>query len=79
MLASPEKLSAQRSALERDWLQFMNEDAAIQALAKVGLFSEVHADFVDGVFTSTERDETDGPDSFEVEIGNFARPPCSLL
>ena len=71
MLASPEKLSPQLVSLQRDWLPFMKDDPAIQALAKVGRYSEVHADFVDGVFTPPERDDAAGPDSFEVEIGNF--------
>lgn len=71
MLAAPEKLRAQSSSLQRDWLHFKQCDPAIQALKSVGRYSEVHADFVDGVFSPTDRDETGGPDSFEVEIGNF--------
>ena len=31
----------------------------------------VHPDFIDGVFTPQERNEGGGPDSFELEIGNF--------
>ncbi len=71
MLASPEKLRVQYSSLERDWLHFKERDPAIQALKSVGRYSEVHADFVDGVFTPSARDEVGGPDSFEIEIGNF--------
>ena len=65
MLASPEKLGGQLVSLHRDWLRFMKDDPAVQALRKVGCYSEVHADFVDGAFTPAERDETGGPDSFE--------------
>jgi hypothetical protein len=71
LLASPAKLSGQLRSLQKEWLRFQETDPAILALRRVGLYSEVHADFVDGAFAPVERDETGGPDSFEVEIGNF--------
>src|SRR5262249_54441322 len=71
MLASPEKLRAQSSSLQKEWLQFKEADPAIQILKTIGRYSEVHADFVDGVFSTPMRDEAAGPDSFEIEIGNL--------
>jgi predicted nucleotidyltransferase len=71
MLASPEKLAPQRQLLEKEFRRFEESDPVVQALKQVGRYSDVHSDYVDGVFTPSEQDEAAGPDDFEVGIGNF--------
>jgi hypothetical protein len=71
MLASPEKLRPQKEILETEFRRFEERDPSVQVLKHVGRYSEVHSDYVDGVFTPLEQDEAAGPDDFEVGIGNF--------
>jgi predicted nucleotidyltransferase len=71
VLANPKSLQSQLNQLEADWAKFEETDAAIKALRTAGRYSEVHLDFVDGVFIPQERDEAAGPDDFELGIGNF--------
>ncbi|MEJ2596704.1 MAG: hypothetical protein P8Z00_00145 [Anaerolineales bacterium] len=71
VLANPASLRSQFVRLEADWAIFEESDPAIQALKTTGKYSEVHLDFIDGVFAPQERDEAAGPDDFELGIGNF--------
>ena len=71
MLAKPDQSRSQLSIMESAWEEFEKSNPAIQALYKVGRYSVVHPDFINGVFTPREQDESDGPDDFEVQIGNF--------
>lgn len=71
ILARPERLGMPLSALESEWEQFEQTHPTIAALAKVGKYSVVHPNFIDGVFEIQERDEAAGPDDFEVGLGNF--------
>ncbi|MBX7233079.1 MAG: nucleotidyltransferase domain-containing protein [Caldilineales bacterium] len=71
ILARPERLAAPLSMLEVAWEHFEQSNPAITALAKVGKYSVVHPNFLDGVFEPGERDEAAGPDDFELGIGNF--------
>ncbi len=71
VLARPEKLASQRAALESEWEAFYQRDAVFNRLRLVGRYSEVHLDFVDGVFVPYEQDEAAGPDDFEVGVGNY--------
>ena len=71
MLAKPDPSRSQLSALETGWEEFENSNPAVKALCKVGKYSVVHPDFINGVFIPREQDEADGPDDFEVQIGNF--------
>ncbi len=71
LLATPERLRAQRSALESAWASFEATNPTIEALSKAGKYSVVHPDFIDGIFALQERDEAAGPDDFELGIGNF--------
>lgn len=71
VLAKPELLRPQFGALEAGWAKFEETNQTIKALEKVGKYSVVHPDFVDGVFAPRERDEAAGPDDFELGIGNF--------
>ncbi|MEI2691688.1 MAG: hypothetical protein V9H69_19095 [Anaerolineae bacterium] len=38
---------------------------------QAGKYSVVHPNLVNGVFAPQERDEAAGPDSFELQVGNF--------
>jgi predicted nucleotidyltransferase len=71
VLANPASLQPQLSQLEADWAKFEESNAAIRALKNVGKYSEVHLDFIDGVFAPPERDEAAGPDDFELWMGNY--------
>jgi predicted nucleotidyltransferase len=71
VLAKPEILHTQLTAIGSAWDRFEQTDAAITAMKQVGKYSVVHPDFIDGVFTPQERNEGGGPDGFELEIGNF--------
>jgi predicted nucleotidyltransferase len=71
VLARPEILNPHLGTWEKEWEEFNRTHAAIQSLERVGRYSQVHLDFSDGVFVPWEQDEVAGPDSFEVEIGNF--------
>lgn len=71
MLAKPDESRSQLSALEAGWTEFEKSNQAIKALYKVGKYSVVHPDFIHGIFIPQEQDEADGPDDFEVQIGNF--------
>jgi hypothetical protein len=71
MLAKSESSRSQLSALEAGWEEFEKSNQAVKALYKVGKYSVVHPDFINGVFIPQEQDEADGPDDFEVQIGNF--------
>jgi predicted nucleotidyltransferase len=71
VLARPDILNPHLSTWEKQWEDFNRTHPLIQTLKTVGKYSEVHLDFSGGVFAPQERDEAAGPDSFEVEIGNF--------
>jgi len=71
MLAGPAPSRSPLSALEAGWLDFEKSNRTIKSLYEVGKYSVVHPDFINGVFTPREQDEADGPDDFELQIGNF--------
>ncbi|MDQ2690462.1 MAG: hypothetical protein M3Y68_00340 [Chloroflexota bacterium] len=71
MLARPDPSRSSLSDLEKGWTELEASNKTIQALYNVGKYSVVHPDFIHGVFTPGEQDETAGPDDFEVQIGNF--------
>ena len=71
MLAKPGEARASLKDLEAGWEDFEKSSEVIQNLYKVGKYSVVHPDFINGVFKPREQDEAAGPDDFEVEVGNF--------
>lgn len=71
MLARPDESESQLQELEAGWQQLEKSSEVIQDLYKMGKYSVVHPDFIHGVFTPGEQDETAGPDDFEVQVGNF--------
>jgi predicted nucleotidyltransferase len=71
MVLLPHKASAnKRSELERRWVDFYEADTVFDKLQRVGRFSHVDLDFVDGCFVPKPRGWTSGPDDFELEVGN---------
>ena len=57
MLAKPDPSRSQLSALEAGWEKFEKSNQAVKALYKVGKYSVVHPDFINGVFIPREQDE----------------------
>ncbi|HSK66696.1 MAG TPA: hypothetical protein VK888_07190, partial [Anaerolineales bacterium] len=53
------------------WNAFEKSSQAVQDLYRTGKYSVVHPDFISGVFTPGEQDESAGPDDFELQVGNF--------
>ncbi len=71
MVLLPQKaLSRKRTVLKRHWNDFYEKDIVFDHLRRVGEYSHVDLDFVDGCFMPKPRDWTSGPDDFELEIGN---------
>ena len=70
VLLEPETLDHRRGALEAAWEEFNARHPALIALRKIARFTHVDLDFIDGDFRPTPRGWTDGPDAFELEIGN---------
>ena len=70
-LAKPEPTRSQFHELEAGWIEFEKTNPDIQALYKVGKYSVVHPDFINGIFQPHEQDESAGPDDFEIQVGNF--------
>ena len=70
ILVPPELPAFQRSVLENAWQRYYAQHDAFRTVRAVGAFSQVDLDIVDGVFASRPRGWTDGPDEFELEIGN---------
>ena len=70
-LAKADPTRSQFNDLETGWVEFEKTNPNIQALYKVGKYSVVHPDFINGVFQPREQDESAGPDDFEIQVGNF--------
>lgn len=70
ILIPPEAPLTVKTVLERKWNNFYETDPVFKKLQKVGEYSHVDLDFVDGCFKPKPRDWTSGPDEFELEIGN---------
>ncbi|MGE5775786.1 MAG: hypothetical protein ACM33V_06175 [Chloroflexota bacterium] len=71
MLAKPDSSHSSLKDLEAGWEKFEKSNPVLEALYKAGEHSVVHPDFISGVFIPREQDEAAGPDSFELEVGNF--------
>jgi predicted nucleotidyltransferase len=71
VLVNNSSLLAQRDSLEKEWNLFQHTSPAILALRDVGQYSEVHLDFIDGLFTPAEQEVGGVQDAFELEIGNY--------
>lgn len=71
ILVSQKTLLTKETALEQQWNSFYKKAPIFKKLGKVGKYSHVDLDFVDGCFAPKPRGWTSGPDEFELEIGNI--------
>jgi hypothetical protein len=71
VLARPDESRSRLKELEAGWKKLEKSNQAMQALYRVGKYSVVHPDFINGVFVPYEQDESAGPDDFELQVGNF--------
>ena len=71
VLAKEGEERSQLNELKSSWYELESSSQEIQNLYKVGKYSVVHPDFIRGIFTPREQDESAGPDDFEIQIGNF--------
>ena len=71
VLAKQGEGNSRLGELEAGWLELEKSSDAIQNLYKAGKYSVVHPDFISGEFVPVEQEEAAGPDSFELEVGNF--------
>lgn len=78
-LLAPGTTAEARAELERAWEEFAARDPAAAALAEVGAYSAVELDLHDGHFPLPHRGPTDGPDTFELELGNVVVYTVPLL
>jgi len=70
ILLQPKAFSKKKSLLERKWNKFHETEEIFKSLRKVGKYTHVDLDFIDGDFKPQPRSWTSGPDEFELEIGN---------
>lgn len=56
--------------LQARWEAFYATDATLQRLRKLGRFTAVHLDIIEGNYAPAVWDDGGGPDAFEIEVGN---------
>lgn len=71
VLGRPEIMSIAQTDIEKAWDEFYTTAPVFQQLAAVGKYAHVDLEFSDGYFTPASRGWTDGPDEFELVIGNY--------
>ncbi|MCK4256409.1 nucleotidyltransferase domain-containing protein, partial [candidate division WOR-3 bacterium] len=71
LLVKPEVYNKRKVELEEQWDSIYTKEIVIKKLNSVGVYSHVDLDIIDGVFTPKYHGWTSGPDSFELEIGNY--------
>lgn len=70
VIISPERLSSEKDKIEQRWTDFYESENVFAKLRRVGRYSHVDLNLIDGQFMPGPRDWTSGPDEFELEIGN---------
>jgi predicted nucleotidyltransferase len=70
VLVQPDVRTVQGEELRSRWDRFYAEQRVFKELRRVGSFTHVDLEFVDGRFEPRPRGWTSGPDEFELEIGN---------
>lgn len=71
ILTDPEVLATSRQEMAAKWKTYNQTEPVFQELSQVGQYTHVDLDFIDGQFKPRPRSHTEGPDMFELEIGNF--------
>ena len=77
VLVPPHIHPSQRSGLTSRWSLFYESEPVFAALKAVGRYSHVDVEFFDGRFEPRPIGIADGPDTFELEVGNllvYSRP-----
>jgi predicted nucleotidyltransferase len=59
--------------LEKVWQQFLNSAPILLQFKSSHTHSQIHLDFINGIYEPATWDDGGGPDFFEVEIGNHLR------
>lgn len=62
--------SASIAHLQARWEAFYATDSTLQRLYRLGRFTAVHLDIIEGKYEPAVWDDGGGPDAFEIEIGN---------
>src|SRR5262245_40654241 len=57
--------------LEQEWADFRQTSEVVAALSRVGAFSDVHLDVLDGRFEVPRHPDDEYPDDFEIVLGNY--------
>ena len=68
VLIAPDLAGKDREALERQW-SFSGSSEAVRHLTESSRFATLHLDLIDGAYQPTQWGD-DGPNDFELEIGN---------
>ncbi len=71
VLGRPETMSTAQTDIQKAWDEFYTTVSVFQKLGVVGTYAHVDLEFSDGDFAPTSRGWTDGPDEFELIIGNY--------
>ena len=71
VLGRPETMSTAQTDIQKAWDEFYTTASVFQKLGVVGTYAHVDLEFSDGDFAPTSRGWTDGPDEFELIIGNY--------
>ena len=78
VLGRPEVMATAQAGIQEAWDKFYITDPIFQKLAAVGKYAHVDLEFSDGHFAPTPRGWTNGPDGFELAIGNYLVYSVSL-
>jgi predicted nucleotidyltransferase len=70
VLVRPEILATRREQIKRAWTAHYEEEPVFQTLRRMGTFTHVDLDVINGCFTPGYHGWTSGPDEFELEVGN---------
>lgn len=71
VLVLPQVLAAKGQDLQQEWDSFYGSEQVFKSLLRVGEYSHVDLEFVDGSFVPPYHGWTTGADAFELEIGNL--------
>ena len=71
ILLIPQSFIQHKKTLENKWQKYYGDLKIFKNLLAVGKYSHVDLDFFDGEFSEGYHTWTSGPDTFELEIGNY--------
>ncbi len=71
ILLRPEVFDARLTSLSAEWEKVVQAEPAFAELRRVGAYSNLEVEFLDGRFDPDGHGWTSGPDQFELAIGNL--------